>query len=178
MAVSASHAALRTAELSLCTTRPCIDTGLSGLLIPLLKRRQNPIGVRAAEGSTRTRPDSTAEGIAEDEIFPEMIEAGRDRPLSHLIPDPRVRSKDASFENEEAKIIEILTPYEDEDMSRRICDEFLKRIYGVFKPAGVSQISSLLDKYQWNYTELILSVARRYLSDSKGSAHHDDRGYH
>ena len=51
-------------------------------------------------------------------------------------PGSRVRSKDASFENEEAKIIEILTPYEDEDMSRRICDEFLKRIYGVFKPAG------------------------------------------
>ena len=84
-------------------------------------------------------------------------------------PGSRVRSKDASFENEEAKIIEILTPYEDEDMSRLICDEFLKRIYGVFKPAGVPQISSLLDKHQWNYTELILSVARRYLSDS-GSA--------
>ena len=85
-------------------------------------------------------------------------------------PGSRVRSKGDSFENEEARIIEVLTPFEDEETSRQICSEFLSRIYAVFKPAGVAQINNLLDKHQWNYTELVLSVARKYLSDSKGSA--------
>ena len=82
----------------------------------------------------------------------------------------RTRSKSQGFEIEEARLIELLAPYEDEDTIREICQEFLTRIYLVFKPSGISHIDGLLLKSQWNYVELIISVARKYLADSHGSA--------
>ena len=67
-------------------------------------------------------------------------------------------------EDDDDALNDMLSPFLDEPKQmRRICNDFLTRVYSVFKPDHLTQIESLLDKYSTSYLNLVLGVKNKYL---------------